>query len=129
MSLLLAIAAELFLPVFHRWGMKVYIPLMAAAQVVIFMGTWWVEAQRISNVSYWFEGNELHVLPFGWTIHATFGTVVLAAAIAGLLLSSLKGQRLQFFPKTSILTRFDRSTRWVVGVTQGVEQVLLYSVK
>ena len=82
MSLLLALAAELFLPVFHRWGMKVYVPLMAAAQVVIFMGMWWLEAQRISNVSYWFEGSELHVLPFGWTIHATFGTVVLAAAIA-----------------------------------------------
>ena len=82
MSLLLAIAAELFLPVFNRWGMKVYVPLMAALQVIIFMGMWWFEAQRISNVSYWFEGSELHVLPFGWTIHATFGTVVLAAAIA-----------------------------------------------
>ena len=82
MSLLLALAAELFLPAFNRWGMKVYVPLMATAQVVIFMGMWWVEAQRISNVSYWFEGSELHVLPFGWTIHATFGTVVLAAAIA-----------------------------------------------
>ena len=82
MSLLLAIAAELLLPVFNRWGMKAYVPLMASVQVTIFMGMWWFEAQRISNASFWFEGSELHVLPFGWTIHATFGVIVLAATVA-----------------------------------------------
>ncbi len=82
MSLLLAVAAELFLPVFRRWGMKVYVPLMAATQVVIFMARWWIEAQSISNVLYWTEGLNLHVLPFGWSVHATFGTIVLAAAVA-----------------------------------------------
>ena len=51
-------------------------------QVTIFMGMWWFEAQRISNASFWFEGSELHVLPFGWTIHATFGVIVLAATVA-----------------------------------------------
>ena len=82
MSLLLALLAEVFLPVFNRWGTKVYIPLMASMQVVVFMAMWWIQARTLSNVGYWFEGDELHVLPFGWTIHATFGVVVLSAAIA-----------------------------------------------
>ncbi|MGB1485332.1 MAG: hypothetical protein ACPG9E_05005, partial [Poseidonia sp.] len=72
-SLLLALLAEVFLPVFNRWGTKVYIPLMASMQVVVFMAMWWIQARTLSNVGYWFEGDELHVLPFGWTIHATFG--------------------------------------------------------
>ena len=38
----------------------------------------------ISNVTYWTEGNDLHVLPFGWTIHSTIGSVVICAAIGWL---------------------------------------------
>lgn len=82
MSLILAFIAELSLPLFNRWGMQVYVPLVAAAQVMVFMLKWWFEAQSLSNVLYWTEGDNLHVLPFGWTIHATLGTVVLAAFIA-----------------------------------------------
>ena len=82
MSLILAFIAELSVPVFYRWGMQVYVPLVAAAQVLVFMLMWWFGAQSLSNVLYWTEGGDLHVLPFGWTIHATVGTVIVAASIA-----------------------------------------------
>ena len=29
----------------------------------------------------WWEGTDLHVAPFGWTVHATFGAVVLCAFV------------------------------------------------
>lgn len=82
MSLILAFIAELSVPVFYRWGTQVYVPLVAAVQVLVFMLMWWFGAQSLSNVLYWTEGGNLHVLPFGWTIHATVGTVIVAASIA-----------------------------------------------
>ena len=29
----------------------------------------------------WWEGTNLHMAPFGWTVHATFGAVVLCAFV------------------------------------------------
>jgi hypothetical protein len=29
----------------------------------------------------WWEGTDLHMAPFGWTVHATFGAVVLCAFV------------------------------------------------
>lgn len=82
MSLVWAVIGEIALPVHRKYGIQVYVPFMAAMQVVVFMTSWFIRAQDISNVTYWNEGLELHVLPFGWTIHATMGAVVVAAGIA-----------------------------------------------
>ena len=72
--------------------MQVYVPLVAAAQVLVFMLMWWFGAQSLSNVLYWTEGGDLHVLPFGWTIHATVGTVIVAASIAWFAVVVADGQ-------------------------------------
>ena len=82
MSLVLATIGELAVPLNKKFGMGVYVPFMAAMQVLVLMTSWFIQAQDISNVTYWTEGTELHVLPFGWTIHATMGAVVVAAGIA-----------------------------------------------
>ena len=82
MSLVWATIGELAVPLNKKFGMGVYVPFMAAMQVLVLMTSWFIQAQDISNVTYWTEGTELHVLPFGWTIHATMGAVVVAAGIA-----------------------------------------------
>ena len=82
MSLAWAVIGEMALPLHKNFGMQVYVPFMVAMQVLVLMVSWFIQAQDVSNVTYWTEGTELHVLPFGWTIHSTMGAVVVAAGIA-----------------------------------------------
>ena len=39
---------------------------------------------RYLDTRYWIEGVNLHVIPFGWSIHSTVGSIVVSATIAGL---------------------------------------------
>ena len=84
MGLVWATLVELALPMYHKRGAKVYIPFIVSTQVIVFLASWYIRASDISNVTYWTEGNDLHVLPFGWTIHSTIGSVVICAAIGWL---------------------------------------------
>ena len=84
MGLIWATIVELALPMYHKLGAKVYIPFIVSTQVIVLLASWYIRASDISNVTYWTEGNDLHVLPFGWTIHSTIGSVVICAAIGWL---------------------------------------------
>ena len=81
---------------FHRWGMKVYIPLMAAAQVVIFMGMWWFEAQQSPMYRTGLKAIT-HVLPLVGPFIQPLVRWCSLPPSPGLLLSSPKGQRLSSF--------------------------------
>jgi len=81
MGLAWALIVELALPLYNKWGPKFYIPFILATQVMVVLVSWFYRAGEISGVNYWFENGDLHVLPFGWTIHSTIGVVVMCAAI------------------------------------------------
>ena len=81
MGVTLAIVAEIFALGYNRIGPKVYIPLMAASQVIVFMAYGLMNVGDIAPTSYWIEGVNLHVIPFGWSIHSTIGSIVVCAAI------------------------------------------------
>ena len=81
MGMCWAILMELALPLYHTWRERVYIPFVVATQVMILIVSSFIATSDISNVNYWIEGGELHVLPFGWTIHSTIGSVVICATI------------------------------------------------
>ncbi|MGB1589699.1 MAG: hypothetical protein ACPHDO_05115 [Candidatus Poseidoniaceae archaeon] len=84
MGLAWALIVELALPLYQKWGPKFYVPFIVATQVIVVMVSWYLKASDISNVSYWIEDGDLHVLPFGWTIHSTIGAVVVCATIGWL---------------------------------------------
>ena len=84
MGIIWATLVELALPMYNKWGPKLYIPFIVATQVIVVMVSWYLKASDISNVSYWVEDGDLHVLPFGWTIHSTIGAVVVCATIGWL---------------------------------------------
>jgi hypothetical protein len=81
MGLTLAIAAEIVAFGYERIGPKVYIPLMAASQVIVFMIYGLIGVGDIADTSYWIEGVNIHVIPFGWSIHSTIGSIVVCASI------------------------------------------------
>ena len=81
MGVTLAIVAEIVALGYNRIGPKVYIPLMAASQVIVFMAYGLMNVGDIAPTSYWIEGVNLHVIPFGWSIHSTIGSIVVCAAI------------------------------------------------
>ena len=81
MGVVLALFSEVFLFVQNKIGPKAYIPLMVALQVVVLLLFMLNFTSEISNVNYWIEGVNLHVLPFGWSIHSTVGAIVLCATI------------------------------------------------
>ena len=87
--------------------MKAYVPLMAAAQVVIFMGMWWLEAQQISNVSTGLKAVNSTSCPLDGPFMRPLVRWCSLPPSPGLLSSSPKGQRLQFALETSNRTRFD----------------------
>ena len=80
MGVTLAIVAEIVALGYNRIGPKVYIPLMAASQVIVFMAYGLMNVGDIAPTS-WIEGVNLHVIPFGWSIHSTIGSIVVCAAI------------------------------------------------
>ena len=81
MGLTLAIVAEIVAFSYDRIGPKVYIPLMAASQVIVFMIYGVMSVGDIADASYWIEGVNIHVIPFGWSIHSTIGSIVVCASI------------------------------------------------
>ena len=84
MGIVFAAIAELAVPLYKKWGAQIYLPLIAASQVIVLLVSVYIQASSISNVTYWFEGSDLHILPFGWTIHSTIGSVVVCATIGWL---------------------------------------------
>ncbi len=65
-----------------------FMALATATQVVIGF-VWALRAlPNTGSVRTWMEGTDLHLVPYGWTVHATFGVVVLAAFI-GIIATSI----------------------------------------
>ena len=81
MGVTLAIVAEIVALAYNRIGPKVYIPLMVASQVMVFMIYGLMSVGDIADTSYWIEGINIHVIPFGWSIHSTIGSIVVCASI------------------------------------------------
>jgi len=81
MGITLAIIAEIVALGYDRIGPKVYIPFMVASQVIVFMMFALMRVSDISDTTYWIEGVNLHVIPFGWSIHSTIGSIVVCATI------------------------------------------------
>ena len=81
MGITLAIVSEVIALGYDRIGPKTYIPLMAASQVIVFMIYGLISVGDIADTSYWIEGVNIHVIPFGWSIHSTIGSIVVCATI------------------------------------------------
>jgi hypothetical protein len=65
-----------------------FMALATATQVIIGI-VWALRAlPNTGPVRTWTEGSDLHLVPYGWTVHATFGVVVLAAFI-GVIATSI----------------------------------------
>ena len=77
----LAIVAEVLALGYDRIGPKIYIPLMVASQVIVFMIFALMSVSDIADTNYWIEGVNIHVIPFGWSIHSTIGSIVVCATI------------------------------------------------
>jgi hypothetical protein len=86
MGIVWAIVVELILPILRRGLKRMFVSLVAASQVVVFTASWWWRSEQWTTNTYWLEGTNLHVLPFGWTIHATIGAIVMCTII-GLIAS------------------------------------------
>ena len=81
MGLTLAAVAELGLIVYHFKGASVYLPMIVASQVLVLLAFSLQKVSDISDTNYWIEGVNIHVIPFGWSIHSTVGAVVMCAVI------------------------------------------------
>ena len=79
-----AIVAEIMLPVIWKGWKRLFVALVVASQVVVFMASWLLHPHWMGVGPYWIEGTNLHVLPLGWTIHATIGSIVFCAIIGWL---------------------------------------------
>ena len=65
-----------------------FMALATSTQVIIGI-VWALRAlPNTGSVRTWMEGTDLHLVPYGWTVHATFGVVVLAAFI-GVIATSI----------------------------------------
>ncbi|MBI19707.1 MAG: hypothetical protein CMB73_03940 [Euryarchaeota archaeon] len=82
MGLILAVIAEIFVFIHRMKGPKWYIPFMVAMQIIVLIGFMLISTADISDTRYWIEGVNLHVIPFGWSIHSTVGSIVVSATIA-----------------------------------------------
>ena len=81
MGVSLALLAEIGVLAYQKIGPSVYISLVAASQVVVLLLFSLSDAVRLSNTRYWIEGVNIHLIPFGWSIHSTFGAIVVCALI------------------------------------------------
>ena len=81
MGVTLALLAEIGVLVYKKAGPHVYISLAAAIQVVVLLLFSLADTARLTNTRYWIEGVNIHVVPFGWTVHSTFGAIVVCALI------------------------------------------------
>jgi len=81
MGVTLALLAEIGMLAYKKIGAHVYISLVAASQVVVLLVFSLADAARLTNTRYWIEGVNLHVVPFGWSVHSTFGAIVVCALI------------------------------------------------
>jgi len=81
MGVTLALLAEIGMLAYKKIGAHVYISLVAASQVVVLLVFSLAEAARLTNTRYWIEGVNIHVIPFGWSVHSTFGAIVVCALI------------------------------------------------
>ena len=82
MGLILALIAEIFVFIHRMKGPKWYIPFMVAMQIIVLIAFMLISTADISDTRYWIEGVNLHVIPFGWSIHSTVGSIVVSATIA-----------------------------------------------
>ena len=55
---------------------------MVAMQIIVLIAFMLISTADISDTRYWIEGVNLHVIPFGWSIHSTVGSIVVSATIA-----------------------------------------------
>ena len=107
--------------------MKAYVPLMAAAQVVVFMSMWWLEANKSPTSPTGLKAmNSTSCL---WMDHS-YDLWYRGARCRHRLVCCRRRRR----PNDQFFRRHQSGQglmvhRWVIGLTQGVEQVLLYSVK
>lgn len=81
MGVTLALLAEIGTLAYKKAGPHVYISLAAASQVVVLLLFSLADAARLTNTRYWVEGVNIHVVPFGWSVHSTFGAIVVCALI------------------------------------------------
>ncbi len=65
-----------------------FIALATASQVILGIVWTLLALPTTGSARRWMEGTDLHLAPYGWTVHATFGVVVLAAFI-GLIATSI----------------------------------------
>ena len=63
-------------------GPKLYIPFMVAMQIIVLIVFMLASTADLSDTRYWIEGVNIHVIPFGWGIHSTVGSMVVSATIA-----------------------------------------------
>ena len=80
-----AMVVELGLPILQRGWKRLFVPLVTTSQVSVVMISWWWRSEEWASSTYWIEGTNLHMLPFGWTIHATFGALVMCAFIGWIM--------------------------------------------
>jgi len=81
MGMTLALLAEVGMLAYKKTGPHVYISLAAASQVVVLLLFSLADAAQLTNTRYWVEGVNIHVIPFGWSVHSTFGAIVVCALI------------------------------------------------
>ena len=81
-----AIVAEFMLPVLWKGWKRLFVALVVGSQVVVFMASWWWREDLAKTLGglYWIEGTNLHILPFGWSIHATIGSIIFCAMLSWL---------------------------------------------
>ncbi len=79
-----AIVVEFMLPVLWKGWKRLFVALVVGSQVVVFMASWWLRPVQLPGGLYWIEGTNLHVLPFGWSIHATIGSIIFCAILGWL---------------------------------------------
>ena len=80
-----AMVVELGLPILRRGWKRLFVPLVTTSQASVVMISWWWRSEEWVSSVYWIEGTNLHMLPFGWTIHATFGALVMCAFIGWIM--------------------------------------------
>jgi len=59
----------------------VFMALATGSQVVVGIVAALLALPNTGTEGTWMEGTDLHLVPYGWSVHATFGVVVLAAFI------------------------------------------------
>ena len=77
MGLIWAVLVEALRFMWIRGWRASFVAAAVALQVLVFQVTLLVRGPWAT----WWEGTDLHMVPFGWTVHATFGAVVLCAFV------------------------------------------------